>query len=71
MHNLRGLQAISNDANFSSETSNDDLRGHGTHVAGVIGAQIYGVCKKNQIKSIKIVNGAEAGSSPSLLVALG
>lgn len=60
----------SNAANFSSETSNDDLSGHGTHVAGVIGAQIYGVCKKIQIKSVKILNGAEAGSSLSLLLAL-
>lgn len=57
-------------ANFSSEPSNDDLSGHGTHVAGIIGAQIYGVCKSIQIKSVKILNEKESGTSLSLLLAL-
>jgi len=57
-------------ANFTYESNADDLNGHGTHVAGVVGAQLYGVCKQIQIKSVKILAGNGAGNSVALLLAL-
>ena len=57
-------------ANFSQEQSTDDLNGHGTHVAGIIGARIYGVCKNIQIKSVKILDRNGTGTSTGLLNAL-
>lgn len=57
-------------ANFSTESSWDDLNGHGTHVAGIIGSHEWGVCKSIRIKSVKILAGNGSGNSISLLRAL-
>ena len=59
-----------NVGNFSMESSQDDINGHGTHVAGIIGSYVYGVCKNIQIKAIKILTSKGTGSSIGLLRAL-
>lgn len=33
-----------------------DLNGHGTHVAGIVGSALYGVCKSCNIISVKVAN---------------
>jgi subtilisin family serine protease len=48
-------------------TSNNDCHGHGTHVAGTIGGNIYGVAKNVNIKSVKV--GSTAGIIISAAVA--
>lgn len=39
-----------------------DERGHGTHVAGTIASRRYGVCKKCNVVSVKIFDGAASNS---------
>jgi len=44
-------------ANFdTTDNSNNDLLGHGTHVAGILGSTTYGVAKKTQLYSVKVCN---------------
>jgi len=47
---------------FIPEESNNDLNGHGTHVAGTIGGRTYGVAKRVTIIAVKVLNGAGSGS---------
>ncbi|ORX82590.1 subtilisin-like protein [Anaeromyces robustus] len=53
--------------NYSEEIENDDLNGHGTHVAGIIGGSIYGVAKKVNLVSVKVVNKNGEGSLSSVI----
>jgi len=49
-------------ATFSDEIVNEDLNGHGTHVAGIIGGSIYGVAKKVNLVAVKVLNEKGEGS---------
>ncbi|EGW31849.1 uncharacterized protein SPAPADRAFT_155574 [Spathaspora passalidarum NRRL Y-27907] len=54
---------------FTGEGSGDST-GHGSHVAGVIGSKKYGIAKKCNIISIKVLNSANAGELSVVLAAL-
>src|SRR6266404_1753006 len=58
-----GRAAIAADfINEGSFGGNNDFFGHGTHVAGTIGGESYGVAKNVTIRSVKVCNGS--GSCP-------
>jgi len=46
-----------------NEGSNEDLQGHGTHVAGTVGGTAYGIAKKVELYAVKVCN--QFGSCPS------
>jgi subtilisin family serine protease len=50
-------------ANFAGDGINDDLNGHGTHVAGTVGSRSYGVSKRTKLFAIKVL---DANGSVSL-----
>jgi subtilisin family serine protease len=50
-------------AAFSVSTNHDDCRGHGTHVAALIGGETFGVAKAVTLHSVKI--GAPLGCVPT------
>ncbi|KAK4121186.1 serine protease [Parathielavia appendiculata] len=54
-------------ANFV-DSSNTDGNGHGTHVAGTIGSNKYGVAKKTRLYAVKVL-GADGSGSTSGVVA--
>jgi subtilisin family serine protease len=54
-------------ANFV-DSSNTDGNGHGTHVAGTIGSNTYGVAKKTKLYGVKVL-GADGSGSTSGVVA--
>ncbi|UKA55448.1 S8 family serine peptidase [Arthrobacter sp. FW305-BF8] len=58
-------------ANFSGATSNEDIYGHGTHVAGIVAAThntsgVAGVCPGCTILAGKVLNDSGVGSSSGL-----
>ncbi|KAG2178636.1 hypothetical protein INT44_001789 [Umbelopsis vinacea] len=55
------------DANFVNEESEEDLGGHGTHVAAIIGGTTFGVSKKVKLRSIKILDKYGDGTTVRLL----
>jgi subtilisin family serine protease len=55
------------DANFVESESEEDLGGHGTHVAGIIGGTTFGVSKKVQLRSVKILDKNGDGTTVRLL----
>ncbi|KAI9494017.1 peptidase S8/S53 domain-containing protein [Zychaea mexicana] len=61
---------VTRDANFIEYEDDNDASGHGTHVAGIIGGTTFGVAKKAQIHSIKILDKQGDGSTVSLLRAI-
>ncbi|HEY9703589.1 MAG TPA: S8 family peptidase [Allocoleopsis sp.] len=48
----------------------DDCNGHGTHVAGTIASKTYGVAKKTNIISIKVLDCSGSGTLSSLISGL-
>ncbi|KAG2174393.1 hypothetical protein INT43_004416 [Umbelopsis isabellina] len=58
------------DANFVQDESEEDLGGHGTHVAGIIGGSTFGVSKNAELRSVKILDKNGDGSTVNLLQAL-
>ncbi|KAK4998844.1 hypothetical protein LTR66_002004 [Elasticomyces elasticus] len=55
---------------YADNESNDDVRGHGTHVAGLAGGKTYGVAKKVQLVNVK-VSGSKGVQRPLFNHALG
>jgi subtilisin family serine protease len=47
---VRGFDAIGDGQN------GDDCRGHGTHVAGIVGGKTWGVAKKVHLVSVRVLN---------------
>lgn len=56
--------------NFSSDFRNIDYSGHGTHVAGIMGSKTYGVAKKINLHSIKVLDRNGHGSLSSVIAGL-
>ncbi len=53
--------------NALNDGQNYDCNGHGTHVAGLIGAKTYGVAKKTNIMAIKVLDCDGFGQLSTLL----
>ncbi|OIW23310.1 subtilisin-like protein [Coniochaeta ligniaria NRRL 30616] len=51
--------------NFSIDQRGTDSTGHGTHVAGIVASQSFGVAKQAKIVDVKVVKGGGAGSAQS------
>jgi subtilisin family serine protease len=49
---------------------NRDCHGHGTHVAGTIGAEDYGVAKEVNLYGVKVLNCAGSGSVASVVAGM-
>jgi subtilisin family serine protease len=58
------LRLIQN-CSFVPGEKEEDLNGHGSHVAGIFGSKTYGAAKRAKIFMIKVLD--EAGSASSLL----
>ena len=48
----------------------DDCNGHGTHVAGIIGGQKYGVAKAVQLISVRVLDCAGSGPVPRIIAGI-
>jgi subtilisin family serine protease len=53
-------------ANFSGGP-NDDCNGHGTHVAGTVGGQTYGVAKGVALVAVKVLNCSGSGTTTGVV----
>jgi subtilisin family serine protease len=49
---------------------NRDCHGHGTHVAGTVGAADYGVAKQVRLYGVKVLNCAGSGSTASVIAGI-
>ena len=47
-----------------------DCHGHGTHVAGTIGASTYGVAKDVQLRGVKVLNCAGSGTNSDVIAGI-
>lgn len=56
--------------NFVEDEENEDLHGHGTHVAGTAGGTKYGVAKKATIKGLKCLGRSGSGSYIGVIQAI-
>lgn len=43
-------------ANYAGDGSNTDGNGHGTHVAGTIGSNTYGIAKNTKLYAVKVLD---------------
>lgn len=56
--------------NYFPDEGNVDLNGHGTHVAGTIASNLYGVAKKAEITSVKVLGRNGEGKNQDVIKAL-
>ncbi|KAI8097513.1 peptidase S8/S53 domain-containing protein [Halteromyces radiatus] len=68
-HSDFGGRATS-EINFVSNEPDDDMGGHGTHVAGKIGGKQYGVAKGVSLHAVKILDKSGMGTTSGLIHAL-
>lgn len=57
-------------ANYAGDGDNDDANGHGTHVAGIIGGQTFGVAKKTTLIAVKVLGKDGAGATSGILAGI-
>jgi len=55
-------QRASFGVNYSTDVSNEDGNGHGTHCAGTVGGLTYGVAKDVKLVAVKVLSAAGSGS---------
>jgi len=53
--------------NYSTDTSNSDGNGHGTHCAGTVGGTTYGVAKATRLVAVKVLNSGGSGSFTAIV----
>ncbi|KAK4662874.1 hypothetical protein QC763_602420 [Podospora pseudopauciseta] len=56
--------------NTAGDGINTDSNGHGTALAGVIGAQIYGVAKKTKIVAVKVLGASGSGTTSGVIAGM-
>ncbi|AEO63696.1 757f3bf4-079b-4659-8909-cf4dae84328f [Thermothielavioides terrestris] len=56
-------------ANFV-DNSNTDGNGHGTHVAGTIGSNTYGVAKKTKLYAVKVLDSSGSGTTSGVIAGI-
>ncbi|KAK4165538.1 cuticle-degrading protease [Cladorrhinum sp. PSN259] len=56
-------------ANFA-DTDNTDGNGHGTHVAGTIGGQDYGVAKATKLYAVKVLRASGSGTLAGVIAGI-
>ncbi|KAJ3416214.1 hypothetical protein HDV05_002504 [Chytridiales sp. JEL 0842] len=54
-------------ASFSTDRNDVDGNGHGSHVAGTVGAKTYGVAKKVNIIAVKVLSSSGSGSNSDVI----
>lgn len=59
-----------NGKNFVKNEPNYDEKGHGTHVAGIVGGKKYGVAKKVNLVSVKVLDSQGGGELSDILKGL-
>ncbi|HSK74252.1 MAG TPA: S8 family peptidase, partial [Pyrinomonadaceae bacterium] len=64
-----GRVVLSYDAVKDGQNGND-CYGHGTHVAGIIGSNTFGVAKNSMLHAVRVLNCSGGGSSSNLIAAI-
>lgn len=57
-------------ANFVSGALNTDDSGHGTHLAGIIGSNTYGMAKKVKLVGVKVLDAQGSGSMSGVVAGM-
>ncbi|KAH7384573.1 subtilisin-like serine protease-like protein PR1A [Pyrenochaeta sp. MPI-SDFR-AT-0127] len=57
-------------ANYAGDGSNTDGNGHGTHVAGTIGAKTYGVAKNTKLYAVKVLDRNGEGTNSGVIAGI-
>jgi len=53
--------------NYSTDSSNADGNGHGTHCAGTIGGVTYGIAKATRLVAVKVLSSSGSGSMSGIV----
>lgn len=56
--------------NTTGDGNNNDCYGHGTHLAGTVGGNRYGVAKGVQLVSVKVLNCAGSGTTAGVIAGI-
>lgn len=57
-------------ANFADGSGDGDVQGHGTHVAGTIGGETYGVAKQTTLFAVKVLGDDGSGTNAGVIAGM-
>ncbi|KAK7183573.1 subtilisin-like serine protease-like protein PR1A [Paraphaeosphaeria sporulosa] len=57
-------------ANYAGDGSNTDGNGHGTHVAGTIGSNTYGIAKNTKLYAVKVLDASGSGTNSGVIAGI-
>jgi len=66
-HNQFGNRGNSGFTSINDGNGTNDCQGHGTHVAGTIGASVYGVAKNVEIYAVRVLGCNGSGSNSGVI----
>jgi hypothetical protein len=69
-HTEFGGRAVGAFTTINDGCGTDDCHGHGTHVAGTIGAATYGVAKNVQIYGVRVLNASGGGTLADIIAGI-
>jgi serine protease len=64
------LRAVLGFDAFNDGQNGNDCNGHGTHVAGTVGAKTWGVAKRTRLVSVRVLDCAGIGSSSTIIAGI-
>lgn len=69
-HSDFGTRAVGGFSSIGADTNWVDQNGHGTHVAGIVGGNVYGVAKDTKLIAVRVLDATGSGTTSGVIAGI-